>query len=371
MFKRRKLFYVAFFILIFLSLTGCGTKKIESITLIANKLMPINSTQKINVIYQPNEVTEEITWSSSNEEIASVNDGIITGKSMGNATIYATTSSGIKGQVDIEVYQKTETLTLDKQGIDLYIGDTSQITAIITPDTATYKDIIWTSSNENIATVENGLITGKGIGYTTITAATKDGVKQICNVSVKEKPIEYSGYGDKIISNVNIPNGEYIAKITINSTRHHSVKFYYGSNEYDYELLVNDSGKNYSGTTFLKGGNTDAVVNGMFEINAEGSWTIKVEKLSGTATFPLSGNGDTVSGLFDGTGSREIFNITYNSTRHHAVKIYKYNGSKYDYELLVNDSGKAYNGQVMAPTEKGSKYFFVIEGEGDWTINKE
>ena len=78
-----------------------------------------------------------------------------------------------------------------------------------------------------------------------------------------------------------------------------------------------------------------------------------------------------VTGLFEGTGSREVFNIKYNSSRHHAVKIYKYNGSEYDYELLVNDSGKPYNGQVMAPTEKGAKYFFVVEGEGDWSISKE
>lgn len=75
--------------------------------------------------------------------------------------------------------------------------------------------------------------------------------------------------------------------------------------------------------------------------------------------------------FFEGTGTRQIFNIKYNSTRHHAVKAYKYNGSEYDYELLVNDSGKPYNGQVMLPTERGEKYFFVVEGEGDWSISKE
>ena len=354
-----------------LLVTGCGEKKLEKISLSVDKLISINETREIKVAYDPESVKEEIIWSSSNEEIASVSNGIITAKSIGNVTITATTTSGIKNQVNIEVYQKVESLMLDKSNVELYVGDTSQVTVTITPEEATYKEITWTSSNNSIVSVENGLITAKDTGEAIITATTKDGVSQKCNVIVKEKPIEFSGSGDKIISNVNIPRGEYIARITVNSTRHYAIKFYYGSSDYDYELLVNNSGKAYAGTTFLKGGSIDAVNNGMFEINAQGPWTIKVEKLTGTATFPITGNGDMVTGLFEGSGSREVFNITYNSTRHHAVKIYKYNGSEYDYELLVNDSGKAYNGQVMAPTEKGAKYFFVVEGEGDWTISKD
>lgn len=114
----------------------------------------------------------------------------------------------------------------------------------------------------------------------------------------------------------------------------------------------------------------DAVKDGMFEINSEGSWTIEIEKLSGKAQFPIKGNGDTVTGVFEGTGKREIFNIKYNSSRHHAVKIYEYNGEYYDYDLLVNDSGKPNDGQVMAHTEIGKKYFFVVEGEGDWSIER-
>lgn len=368
---RKNLLYIPFLLLLVFSLTGCGEKKLESISLSVDKLISINETKEIKVEYNPESVKEEITWSSSNEEVASVSNGIITAKGMGNATITATTTSGVKNQVNIEVYQKVESLTLDKSNVEFYVGDTLQVNATITPEEATYKDITWTSSNNSVASVENGLITAKSTGEATITATTKDGVSQKCNVVVKEKPIEFSGSGDKIISNVNIPRGEYVAKITVNSTRHYAVKFYYGSSDYDYELLVNNSGKAYSGTTFLKGGSIDSVNNGMFEITAQGPWTIKVEKLTGTANFPITGNGDMVTGLFEGTGSREVFNIKYNSSRHHAVKIYKYNGSEYDYELLVNDSGKPYNGQVMAPTERGAKYFFVVEGEGDWSISKE
>lgn len=369
---KKRLIYI---LLCIFFLAGCGEmkqqRKLETISLSVNKLIAINQTSEIKVEYNPEDIKEVITWSSSNNDIVSVNNGIITGKNVGNATITAITTSGIKNQVNIEVYKKVESISLNKTDIELYVGNTYQLTATVLPDDATYKNITWTSSNNSIVSVENGLITAKNAGNATITASTKDGSSKNCSVLVKEKPIEYSGTGDKIISNVDIPSGEYVANITFNSSRYHSVKFYYGNDKYDYELLVNDSGKPYKGTTLLKDGFIESVNNGMFEINAQGSWTIKVEKLSGIATFPITGNGDTVTGVFEGSGSREIFNIKFNSSRYHAVRIFKYNGSKYDYELLVNDSGKPYNGQVMASTIKGAKYFFVVEGEGDWSISKE
>ncbi len=181
---------------------------------------------------------------------------------------------------------------------------------------------------------------------------------------------EYSGYGDRVISNVNVPEGEYVAVITFDSKSYHSVTFYYGEGKYDHELLVNDSGKAYRGTTYLKGGYTSAVINGMFEIETEGSWTIKIQKLTKQTVFPINGSGDMVTGLFEGTGNREVFNINFDSNGYHSVMIYKYNGGRYDHDLLVNDSGNVYNGQVMAPTEKGEKYFFVIEDDGNWSISR-
>ncbi len=146
------------------SLTGCGEKKLESISLNVDKLISINETKEIRVEYNPESVKEEITWSSSNEEVASDSNGIITAKGIDNATITATTTSGVKNQVNIEVCQKVESLTLDKQNVEFYVGDTSQVNATITPDEATYKEITWTSSNNSVASVENGLITAKSTG---------------------------------------------------------------------------------------------------------------------------------------------------------------------------------------------------------------
>ena len=59
------------------TLTCCVEKKLKSISLSVDKLISINETKEIRVEYYPESIKEEITWSSSNEEIASVSNGII------------------------------------------------------------------------------------------------------------------------------------------------------------------------------------------------------------------------------------------------------------------------------------------------------
>lgn len=57
----------------------------------------------------------------------------------------------------------------------LYVGGTTTITPVIEPALATDKTVTWTSSNESVATVDNGVVTAVGIGNATITATTNDG----------------------------------------------------------------------------------------------------------------------------------------------------------------------------------------------------
>ena len=57
----------------------------------------------------------------------------------------------------------------------LYVGGTTTITPVIEPALATDKTVAWTSSNESVATVDNGVVTAIGIGNATITATTNDG----------------------------------------------------------------------------------------------------------------------------------------------------------------------------------------------------
>ena len=65
------------------------------------------------------------------------------------------------------------------------VGETTHLSAVVTPDEATNKALTWTSSDEEIATVDkNGVVTGLKSGTAKITAASDNGKKDTCTVNV-------------------------------------------------------------------------------------------------------------------------------------------------------------------------------------------
>ncbi len=80
-------------------------------------------------------------------------------------------------------------ITLSSTSMDLLIGQTGQLTAIVLPDNATYRGLIWTSSDESVATVDvTGKVTAVSIGTVSITAHSADTKKSaVCEVTVLQK----------------------------------------------------------------------------------------------------------------------------------------------------------------------------------------
>ncbi|MBR3950821.1 MAG: leucine-rich repeat protein [Bacteroidaceae bacterium] len=84
-------------------------------------------------------------------------------------------------------------IALDNEESDMYIGDVMQLTASVLPDNTTNKVVAWTSSDNEVATVdESGNVTAVSIGSATITATTTDGsnLTASCEVTVKQKKIK-------------------------------------------------------------------------------------------------------------------------------------------------------------------------------------
>jgi len=76
-------------------------------------------------------------------------------------------------------------ITLNKDKITLTVGATEILTATVLPNDATDKSVKWTSNNEAVATVENGVVTAKGAGSAIITVTTNDGnYTATCTVTV-------------------------------------------------------------------------------------------------------------------------------------------------------------------------------------------
>ena len=113
----------------------------------------------------------------TNEEHYAYKDGII----------YWTTTLGNKVTVNtLNIYNNIESVTLDKESASVEYGEELVLNATINPiDTDMDKTLKWESSNPSIATVdENGKITAKFPGKTTITVTTVNGKTATCEVTV-------------------------------------------------------------------------------------------------------------------------------------------------------------------------------------------
>ena len=155
---------------------------------------------KLNVISLSNDI---ISWSSSDSSVASVdNEGNIKALSYGSTTIKATLPSGISAICLVDVVDKTinvESIEINKSEVSIYAGDYIILSANVNPSNATDKTIIWSSSNNKIVSVDNGIVKGINAGSANITAETSNGKKSVCKIIVKGKTIESISFENKTI----------------------------------------------------------------------------------------------------------------------------------------------------------------------------
>ncbi len=128
------------------------------------------------------------TWASSDAKVATVDVwGRVVGLTPGKTVITVTTASGkCTASCNVTVKEIPATgVTLSATTASVYIGEFVNLTASVTPANASDKTVTWTSSNSEIAVVdETGKVTGVELGKATITATTKNGISASCEVTV-------------------------------------------------------------------------------------------------------------------------------------------------------------------------------------------
>ena len=83
---------------------------------IDNTTINKGSTNNVKIEIQPSEAKGEIVWSSSNENVLTVENGIITARGAGTATVTAQTLDGkVSDSIEITVYSKVESISLSKE----------------------------------------------------------------------------------------------------------------------------------------------------------------------------------------------------------------------------------------------------------------
>jgi uncharacterized protein YjdB len=181
-------------------------KKIEITEVLLNKdaeTLTEGDTITLSAEVLPYDTTysKNVSWSSSNEAVATVSaDGTVTAKSAGTAVITATTENGKTASCTITVEKKLIPITevyLDKSSATLTEGDTATLTATVLPENTTYsKDVSWSSNNSEVAAVDaNGTVTAKSVGTTIITATSENGKSASCTITVNKKDT-YTGLRD-------------------------------------------------------------------------------------------------------------------------------------------------------------------------------
>ncbi len=147
----------------------------------------------------PEDATDkDIAWHSSDEGIAVVNangaEATITAMAQGYVEIYASASNGMQACCQINVEKRIIEITevvLDRTELSLFEGDNAQLNATINPSDATDQTLIWTSSDELVATVsDNGVVHAVNHGQAVITVSSSNGVSDQCIVNVEKRIIE-------------------------------------------------------------------------------------------------------------------------------------------------------------------------------------
>lgn len=165
---------------------------VESISITPNNIsLHVGQTATLNTTITPDSATDKkVAWASDNESVVIVSDlGVVSAISIGSANIIVTAKdeSGVFAKCLVNVVPTiAESIQIDEPvSTSLKVGEKIQLTATVYPESTTDKSIIWSSSNEIIASVDNyGIVTAISEGNVTITATNSAGQTDEINLVI-------------------------------------------------------------------------------------------------------------------------------------------------------------------------------------------
>ena len=185
---------------------------VESVSLdITTLSLSVGESATLTATVKPDNASDKnVVWTSSDNSVATVSNGKVTAVKAGTATVKAT-CGGKTAECVVTVTVPTGSITLNKTVLSLSVGESATLTATVKPDNASDKNVVWTSSDNSVATVSNGKVTAVKAGTATVKA-TCGGKTAECVVTVTAKVT-----GVKLnTSSIMLMSGDYsILKATI------------------------------------------------------------------------------------------------------------------------------------------------------------
>ena len=170
---------------------------VDSVTLNRNSLeLGLNEAFTLSATVAPENATDKaVKWTTSNSGVVRVSNGTVTAVGEGTAKITAA-AGGKSASCTVTVknaepeFIPVDSVTLNRESLELKVDETFTLTALIAPSDATETEIIWNSDNTSVATVADGIVTAVGVGTANITA-TAGGVTAVCEIGViaKDEPV--------------------------------------------------------------------------------------------------------------------------------------------------------------------------------------
>ena len=167
----------------------------------SEKNVAVGQSISLTPSFLPEDATlKTVTWFSANEQVATVDeDGNVTGVKKGSARITAVAKDGsnIRANISVTVTRNAEEITLDREETTVDVGRTAVLKATVLPKDTDNKKVVWSSSDESIATVNaQGRITGIAVGDCEIicTSETNGEVRSKAVVHVQQ-PVKSITFG--------------------------------------------------------------------------------------------------------------------------------------------------------------------------------
>ena len=240
------------------------------------------NTIQLNATPIPNTANKntKMKWTSKKKTVATVTqDGMVTGKAVGNSTIMAASKNGKSAECLVVCQAKITGITVNPVTALIQIGETTQLTATIAPNTVTEK-ITWKSSNTDVAKVNrNGLVTGVGNGRITITAQNPAGtIKATCTVTVGNATLMVASGGNT--------NTDNYLRSNVAKNKIESIKFVKGQVPTSGIIEQFDASK--AKDSSIIGYYTDEDSNDMYELTFVSETNIEANKNSSYLFYYLS-----------------------------------------------------------------------------------
>ena len=172
---------------------------VAQITIDTPAVLTVGTAVPVSYTVSPGAATDKtVTITSSDEAVLSVvkgDDGVVTlnALNVGTATltIQANDGSGVSAAKAIDIVQPVTGIQLSGSSHTLYMTRTMDLTAVVSPANASNASITWSTSNSDVAAVDqNGHVTPVGTGSATIRATAQDGYGAIGSweLTVESRP---------------------------------------------------------------------------------------------------------------------------------------------------------------------------------------